>query len=589
MDPMKSRVLFLLPLFALSAALILFGQQAVKNYVPVTKQMLENPSPNDWLMYSRTYDAQRYSPLTQINKQNVSQLALAWTRGFGNGVTETIPLVHNGVMYLITPGAIIQALDATNGDLIWGYKRPKMTAAQGANARSKNLAIYQDMILFTAPDGFVVGIDARTGEQRWETYAGEAGHTSGPLVVEGTVITGRACAQTRESCFISAYDAMTGKEQWKFYTVPGPGEPGNESWNGAAMDKMMASTWGLPGTYDPARKTLYWGVANPMPNTRAARHAGNADGTGRTTPADLYSNSTLALDPATGKLKWYYQHLPADDWDEDYLHERTLVHTKFNPDPKFVKWVNPDVPKGSEHDMAFMVGEGGGIFALDRADGKFLWATPFPFDTKDFLISNIDGKTGKVTINYDLVMKTPGEHHMICFFNTRSFWPTAYSPKTNSLYVPYIDNCLDMTRAGTDANGKETRERRGAIARPGTKPEEMNGIAKIDLSTGEMLYFGKSQAPSNGAVLTTAGDLVFHGDLNRRFTAFDAATGKELWETILTGPVAVSTITYAVNGRQYVSVLTGDGLLSQGLINQMGLKGVPRNANSVYTFALPEK
>ena len=178
---------------------------------------------------------------------------------------------------------------------------------------------------------------------------------------------------------------------------------------------------------------------------------------------------------------------------------------------------------------------------------------------------------------------------MICFYNTRSFWPTAYSPKTNSLYVPYIDNCLDMTRAGTDANGKATPERRVGIARPGTKPEEMNGIAKIDLSTGEMLHFAKSGSPSNGAVLTTAGDLVFHGDLNRRFSAFDAATGKQLWETILTGPVAVSTITYAVNGRQYVSVLTGDGLMGQGLLNQAGIKGIPRNANAVYTFALPGK
>ncbi len=182
-----------------------------------------------------------------------------------------------------------------------------------------------------------------------------------------------------------------------------------------------------------------------MPNTRLQRHGGDPDGTSRTSPADLYSNSTVALDPETGKLKWYYQHLPADDWDMDYTHERTLVREKFNPDPKYVKWFNPDIPRGEEHDVAVMVGEGGGVFEIDRGTGQFLWATPFPYDDPLFLISNIDGKTGKVTINYDLVNKKPGEEHIICSYNTRSFWPTAFDPDTNSLYVPYIDNCLDMT------------------------------------------------------------------------------------------------------------------------------------------------
>jgi alcohol dehydrogenase (cytochrome c) len=258
------------------------------------------------------------------------------------------------------------------------------------------------------------------------------------------------------------------------------------------------------------------------------------------------------------------------------------MRTRFNPNPKFVKWFNPDIPRGQERDMAVMVGEGGGIFALDRATGQFLWATPFPFDTPEFLISNVDGKTGKTTINWDLVMKRPGDHHVVCYWNTRSFWPTAYHPGTNSLYVPYVDNCLDMTAATP-----EIPERRVGKLRPGGDPNKITGLVKINLETGEMLYFNQGRAPTNGAVLATAGDLIFHGDLNRRFRAFDAVTGKTLWESILGGPISVSTITYAVNGKQFVAVMTGDSQLGPGLAAQVPEIKSVRGHNAMYVFALP--
>ena len=554
----------------------------VQNFKPVTTDMLVNPSPNDWLMYSRTYDAQRYSPLNQINKQNVGQLRLAWTRGMAPGQTESIPLVYNGVMYAVIPGAAVQAVDATTGDLLWEYKR-KVPANVAASARTKNLAIYDDIVVYTAPDSYVVGLDARTGELRWESKAEESGHTSGPLVVEGKAITGRACAGKWENCFIAAHDVKTGKEVWRFHTTPRPGEPGDETWAGADLQKRLASVWGLPGSYDPVRKVLYWGVSNPMPNTRADRHNGNPDAVSRSAPSDLYSNSTLALNPDTGQLLWYYQHLPGDDWDEDYTHERTLLRTRVSPDPKYVKWINPDIPKGEERDMAVMVGEGGGIFALDRSNGQFLWATPFPYDTKEFLISNIDVKTGKTYINWDVVLKQPGERHIICFWNTRSYWPTAYHPGTNSLYVAFNDNCLDMTSANP---ATKQGERRTGVQRPGGNPEEFGGIAKINLSTGEILRFDLQRSPGTGAVLATAGGLIFHGDVNRRLRAFDAENGKMLWETILGGPISVSTITYAVNGKQYVSVIAGDNLANGGLARQAGIKTVTGH-NTIYTFALP--
>jgi len=542
--------------------------------------MLENPSPDDWLMFSRTYDAQRFSPLKQITKQNVGQLRMVWTRGIGAGQTETIPIVHNGVMYVVNPGAVVQALDATNGNVLWEYKRP-VPANIAAQARTKSLAIYEDIIAYTAPDSFVVGLDARTGEQRWQTKVDSRGNTSGPLIAEGKIISGGACAGNRSNCYISAHDALTGKEVWRFYTTPAPGEPGDESWAGAAVDKRLASTWGLPGAYDPTRKMLYWGIANPMPDQRSLRHDGNPDAISRTAPSDLYSNSTIALDPNTGKLAWYYQHLPGDDWDSDFTHERTLVRTRINPDPKFVKWINPDVQKGQERDIAVTIGEAGGVFALDRGTGQFLWATPFPYDAPEYVISSIDVKTGKTSINWNNVFKTPGETHTICYWNTRSYWPTAYSPTTNSLYTSYIDNCRELTTAGPAGRGGWK-----VVPRPGSDPKALTGLAKINLATGEILRFDVGRAPGNGAMLATAGDLVFHGDMSRRFRAFDAATGKQLWESILGGNVSVSNISYAVNGKQYIAVMTGDNLKVPELAAEVPEMKTPVH-NAIYVFALP--
>lgn len=573
-----TRTLVLLALGFSAVSALVFAQ--VQNFKPVTKEMLENPSPDDWLMFSRTYDAQRYSPLKQITKQNVAQLRLAWERGLNNGQTETIPMVHDGTLYVINPGASVQALNATNGDLLWEYNR-KVAANVAGQARSKSLAIYQDIVVFTAPDA-VLGLDARTGEPRWEAKTDGRGNTSGPLIADGKVISGGACAGKRENCFISAHDALTGKELWRFYTTPAPGEPGDESWHGADLDKRLASTWGLPGTYDPARKMLYWGVANPMPDQRSARHNGDPDATSRTAPADLYSNSTIALDPNTGKLAWYYQHLPADDWDSDYTHERTLVRTAINPDPKFVKWINPDVPRGQQRDVAVTIGEAGGVFVLDRSNGQFLWATPFPFDDPNFVLSDIDVKTGRTSINWNNVFQKPGDHHVICYWNTRSYWPTAYSPSTNSLYSSYIDNCRDLTTAGPGGRGGWK-----VVPRPGSDPNALTGLAKINLSTGEILRFDVGRAPGNGAMLATAGDLVFHGDMSRRFRAFDAANGKMLWESVLGGNVSVSTISYAVRGKQYICVMTGDNLKVPELAAEVPELKTPRGHNSIYVFALP--
>jgi len=576
----------------------------VQNYRPVTTAELANPSPNDWLSFSRTYDDQRFSPLNQITRQNVSQLRMAWSRGTPAGTVESTPLVRGGTMYIMTATGGVQALNATNGDLLWEYTRPQPTAAPAAgagggrgagappagagggrgaaprvyNSRSKTFSIFDDLIFYTAPDSNVVGLDARTGELRWQSRVDNRGNSSGTIMAGDKVISGGSGCGTRASCYISAHDARTGKELWKFYTTPAAGEPGGDSWADVPDERRVASTWGSPGAYDPVRDIVYYGIANPTPNSRIARHNGNPFAIPTSSPSALYSNSTIALDGKTGKLLWYFQHLPGDDWDEDWTNERTLIHTKLNPNPQFVKWINPRIKPGEERDTIFAAGESGGIFLLDRLTGEFLWANPFPYDAPNFWLKNVDVNTGKTFLNEDLIFRNKGEEKIICFFNTRSYWPAAYSPLTNSMYVPYIDVCLDNVEGG----------KRQGVPRAGANPQKLNGIGKINMETGEILRFGEQRAPANGAVLATAGNLIFWGDLDRRLHAFDAETGKQLWEGIVGGSIAVSTITYAVNGKQYIAILTGDGALGPGLVT-LHAPEIKRVAghNAVYVFALP--
>ena len=567
---------------------------SIENFVPVTEAMLLNPSPNDWLWYSRTADAQRFSPLDQINRSNVKQLGMAWSKGLPDGMTETIPTVYNGVMYLTLPGSNVAALDATTGDTIWEYKRDYVNPGAGGGGRSKTLSIFADMVYFTAPDSTIVALDAKTGAVRWEAPADSRGHTSGSIIVEGKVISSGTCSR-RDDCYIAAHDAYTGELIWKFYTAQAPGEPpGFDTWQGAPVASRLASTWGLPGGYDPDTGLIYWGIANPMPNTRAARHQGDAGGTSYSAPADLYSNSTVAINPDTGELAWYYQHLPGDDWDEDMNEERIIVRTPINPDPKFVKWINPNIPKGVERDVIVNIGEGGGMWMLDKVTGEFIWGSPFPAPVDNFVLSSIDETTGIAHINRDLVLEEPGDHSIVCYFNTRSYWPTSYDPGRNALFVPYIRNCLNMTRASEATETLPAMpESRIGIPEPGVELDELNGLARVNLETGEITLWPTGRIPTTSSVLATAGDLVFMGDINRRFKAFDPDTGEILWQTIVGGPISTSNITYSVNGRQYVAVITGNNLSHPGLNTgtsgpvRLNLNNSPSH-NAVYVFALPE-
>jgi alcohol dehydrogenase (cytochrome c) len=559
---------------------------------PVTDAMLKNPDAADWLMYSRTYDAQRFSPLDEIHRGNVATLERTWSLALSPGPLEIIPIVYRGVMYLTTPGgrdgpSRVWALDAATGELLWEYAPEGMAAS-----RIKALAIYGDMIYYTAPAPAgeanpVIALDAATGAVRWQTPVSIETHTAGAIVVEGKVISGRTCNSARENCYIAAHDARTGKEVWRFYTAPGAGDPGDASWGGAPADGRRVATWGLPGGYDPVRRLVYWGISNPMPNTRADRHGGDHTAIAQTAPADLYSNSTVALNPDTGELVWYYQHLPGDDWDMDINQEKPLLRTVIDPNPAFVKWINPDVPTGVARDVVITVGEGGGLWMNDRATGQFIWAMPFPFDTPNFILSDIDVRTGVTRINWDLVLDEPGANRLICYWNTRSFWPTAYHPRLNSLYVPYVNHCLDMTRA---VPGGEA-ERRGGALRPGSDPARFAGLAKIDMQTGEIRRIYEGRAAGYGAVLATAGDLIFWGDITQVLRAFDAESGEILWQSEPLGAtVQTSTITYAVDDKQYVAVINAEALLTpRALAAAGGIELPDSTGNSINVFALPQQ
>ncbi|MDR2212564.1 MAG: PQQ-binding-like beta-propeller repeat protein [Pseudomonadales bacterium] len=566
---------------------------AIENFEPVTEEMLLNPDPADWLWYSRTADAQRFSPLDQINRSNVNQLGLAWAKGLPEGVTETIPTVYNGVMYITLPGSNVAALDATTGDTIWEYRRDYVNPGAGGGGRSKTMSIFEDMVYFAAPDETIVALDARTGEVRWEAPTPGRGNTSGTIVAEGVVVSSGTCRQ-HIACNITGHDARTGELKWTFMLAQEPGDVNEDSWAGLPVDERRASSWGLPGGYDAETGTLFWSVANPSPYTRLERHGG-ADAVPLMAPVDLYSDSTLALDPQTGALKWYYQHLPGDDWDEDMNEERVILHTKLNPDPEHVKWINPRLTPDEERDVVVNVGEGGGIWALDKHTGEFLWASPFPYDHPNFLISDLDVETGRTVINREVVLDEPGAHRVICFVNARSYGPPAYSPRTTSLYVPYNNNGLNMTAASPATETMPAMpESRIGMPAPGMELDELNGLAKVNMETGEITHWVTGRIPTDSSILATAGDLIFWGDINRRFRAQDAETGKVLWETIVGGPISTSNITYSVNGRQYVAVITGNNLSHPGL--NTGTMGPIRlnlnnsaSSNALYVFALPKE
>ena len=567
----------------------------VRPFVPVTDEMLRNPDPGDWLMVHRTYDFQAFSPLDEINRDNVGQLKLAWMRAMDEGPQEIRPLVHDGVMYIAHPNSDhIQALDATTGDLIWDYERQPpedLREYVRLGNRTRNLAIYGTNIFHLTGDSYLLALNARTGELDWEMqladYRDGITHSSGAMIIKGQVVTGRTCSPSSLTarCFIAAYDSDTGAERWRVYTAAGADDPGGETWGNLPTAKRVhVSPWGLPGSYDPELDLVFWGIAVPLPYSRIVRR-GTWD-VGDRTPCELYSNSTLALEPDTGEINWYYQHLPCDDWDQDFVQERTLIDTVVNPDPEAVMWINPKLEgTAEERKIVVTIGEPGGLFVLDRTTGEFLWASPLPYtSTERFVIRDIDTETGQVFINMDLVAKELGQQVIVCGHNVKGWWGWSYSPMTKLLYIPINRSCLNQTANARAISGASPRF---TIPEPGLEEDgDLTEVRAIDISTGQEAWRYTQRAPNAGSTLATAGNVVFFGDLNRRLRAFDAETGLVLWETILGSQITGYPVTYSAGGRQYLSVPVG------GVADRLALYApdleAPFGSNMIVTFTLPE-
>ena len=572
-----------------SIDLQLLAQGRVDDFKPVTRALLEEPSAADWLMFRRTYDGWAHSPLDQVNRDNVGELRLVWSRAGEPGGQYTTPLVYSGVLYVQQPGDVIQALDATNGDLIWEYRRRREDDSRSRNRR--NLAIYGHRLFHLTDDRHLIALDARDGALLWETEepAGDAGigHMGGPMVAAGVVVSGRSCSARGgpESCYLAGHDPETGRELWHKRTIPRPGEPGDDSWSGLADERRWhVGTWGNVPSYDPELGLLYWGTSVPQPSLERLRGTTGSD--------VLYSNSTLATDPATGELVWYYQHLPRDNWDLDHVFERYLVDVAVVPDPAEVPWINPRVKPGEPRRVVTGIpGKTGIVYTLDRQTGEFLWARETLHQN---VIASIDGG-GEVHIDEAMVVG-PFEEILVCpSLGGGKNWPAgSYSPRTGLMYQPQQNLChlqTGFTETPTAEDGYATSWL--VVEDPAVTgdPYPVGRIDAIDISTGRQAWRHEQRAAVLGTAVSTAGGLLFVGDIDRRFMAFDDSSGELLWQTIVSAPVSGSAVSYAVDGRQYVAVAVGGGTASpeRRALSIHTELNPPRDSPALFVFALPAR
>jgi alcohol dehydrogenase (cytochrome c) len=568
-----------------------------QDFTPVTDAMLADPSDDDWLMWRRTLDGWGYSPLDQVNRENVAELQMVWTRGLVRGAQEGTPLAYDGVLYMPQASDTIHAINAETGDLIWAYQRSlpeDVYEYVGGNARNnRNIAIYDRFIVNTTDDNYAIGLDAVTGELAWETQIFDyrvtpAGHSSGPIVADGKMISGRSCrpAGGPESCVVVAHNAKTGEEVWRRRTVPAPGEPGDETWGEVPFEQRIhVGTW-MPPSYDPELGLIYQGtsVTSPAPKFLL----------GGTELAHLYHNSTLALDVDTGDIRWYYQHLN-DHWDLDHPFERLLVDTAVTPDASEVSWINPRLQRGERRKVVTGIpGKTGVVYTLDRETGEFLWATP---TIAQNVITNIDGATGAVTENAEVTFTSLGQEVLACptWAGGKDWEAGAYSPLTNTMFFPLRNTCARMLSTDNVQGERELALTEGGqrplaiyslAARhqitPGT--DALGTVRAISVETGETSWLYEQRAGTMSLV-ATGGGLLFGGDANGRFRAFDQETGDILWEINLGSPVAGYPISFAVNGRQYIAASTGTGA---GINLRLTPELRPSSGNNLFVFALPE-
>ena len=536
-------------------------------FVPVTDAVLQRPDAGDWLRWRRDHGATGYSPLDQINRQSVQKLRLAWAWAMEAGAQQQEPIVYRGVMYLPHANNVVQALDARTGALIWEYRR-KLPEDIGAGDTTRNIAIYQDKVFAATQDSYLVALDASNGHVVWETkvadYRQRVNYSAGPIAGDGKVFAGVTCGVgTPSACFVSAHDARTGKELWRRASVAGPGDPEahNATWSGVPYEGRKKASFWLAGSYDPVLKLLYWTAGSAYPYPEILK------GTGR--GAVLYTNSILALDADTGAIKWFFQMQPRDNFDMDHQDNPILADVAVG---------------GVTRKMVYTLGKPGVLWAFDRETGKHVWNRQLVTDQN--LYKHIDPVTGAITMNEEIIPKEVGASQLVCpgMRGGKLFQTHAFSPRTQAIYSPVSNECTTFEVVPLKVNASGVQYDR--IAHMDGSAGKVGRLAAVSASTGKVLWTYDQRA-AIGSVLTTGGGLVFAGDFYRYFRAFDAETGKVLWEVPLSGPVTAYPISYAVDGKQYVAVAVGGGSAGQRHLAQLYPElRAPAGSNLLMVFAL---
>lgn len=533
-------------------------------FVPVTDAMLEAPDPADWPMIRRSYDAHSFSPLDQINTANVDSLSLEWVWNMHEGDSEPSPLVYKGIIYLINPGNVIQALDGKTGELIW-----ENWAGPANRQDMRNIAIYNDKIIQATTDARLIALDARTGEQVWETAVADNTqgfeNSSGPIVADGRVILGLAgCARyIKDDCYISAHDANTGELAWRFNTIAKANEPGGDTW-GELDDIFRAGgeTW-ITGSYDPDLKLTYWGTAQQKPWVPVSRHLTIND-------EGLFTNSTVAINTDDGTLNWHFQHVPAEALDLDEVFERVLVN------------------RGGEK-LVFSLGKYGILWKSDRVTGEFKGYKETVFQNA---FTNIDAVTGRVTYREDIQNAKLNEWTSACPSSAggKDWHSMTYHEPSGLMIAPLSQTCLENAarEVALVQGGGGLAASRKFFEMPGTDGN-LGKIGAYNVDTMEEVWSHQQRASFHTGTMSTAGDLVFVGDLDRRFKALNARTGKLLWETRLGTSVQGHPVSFAIDGKQYIAVTSAVGGTSPRTVPDVIATEItyPRWGNALYVFSLP--